>query len=82
MITAEANSLLQDIHNRMPVILKRHDIPTWLNLSQEEDSIDEVLGLIRPYDGNDLDFHPVSDYVNNTGNDGRKCIQPVQYKLF
>lgn len=78
MITTEANGSLQDIHDRMPVILKRHDISTWLNPSRDEETVAETLGLMKPYDGNDLDHYPVSDFVNRVGNEGPKCVERVR----
>jgi putative SOS response-associated peptidase YedK len=48
MITTEANALVRDYHNRMPVIISRRDYERWLDPNA---SPADLGGLLRPWDG-------------------------------
>jgi len=65
IITTEANSFMQPIHSRMPVILKQEDEKIWLG---SKDSA-EILSLLKPYPPEDMDAFPVSKLVNSPKND-------------
>ena len=65
IITAEANSFMKPIHNRMPVILKQEDEKTWLGSKNPA----EILSLLKPYAPEDMDAFPVSKLVNSPRND-------------
>lgn len=71
IITTASNSLMADIHNRMPVILKPEDEQTWLN--RDNHNIAELMGLLRPYEG-DMRAYPVSSAVGNVRNDSKELI--------
>jgi putative SOS response-associated peptidase YedK len=58
IITTDANDLVADIHNRMPVILSPSDYNKWL--SEEEDPSD----LLRPFPSDDMRVWPISTRVN------------------
>jgi putative SOS response-associated peptidase YedK len=67
IITTEANPLLAKIHNtkkRMPVILKQDDEGKWLGT---ELNTDEIKSLLKPYDKDDLEAHPVSKLITAKG---------------
>lgn len=74
IITTEANELLKPIHLRMPVILKSSDYQLWLGRTIEEP--EELQGLIRPFESDQMAFYPVSTFVNSPANNTPKCIQP------
>lgn len=46
IITTEANDLVREIHDRMPVILPREKEKAWL----EDRPLHEVLDMLKPYD--------------------------------
>lgn len=73
IITTEANRTLQPIHNRMPVILDREALDTWLS-----DTSDTPLlkSLLVPYDGK-LEAWPVSKKVNSPANNFAEILEPV-----
>ncbi|MEK4514680.1 SOS response-associated peptidase [Paenibacillus sp. FSL H8-0122] len=48
IITTTQNSLIADIHDRMPVILRSEDEADWLE--RDNDDIESLLKLLRPYD--------------------------------
>lgn len=72
IIVTEANELLRPIHDRMPVILRREEMPRWLDPDAERNELEE---LLRPYGGDDLRGHPVSRRVNSPANDDPSLVQ-------
>jgi putative SOS response-associated peptidase YedK len=58
MITTDANELVADIHDRMPVILAPTGYARWL--SEEPDPRD----LMRPYPADLMRMWPISTRVN------------------
>ena len=75
IITTDANELMADIHNRMPVILAPEDYDQWLD-PQVQDK-EKLLTLLRPYPADELTAHPVSTLVNSPRNENPACIEPL-----
>jgi putative SOS response-associated peptidase YedK len=75
IITTEPNELLQPIHNRMPVILKRDAFAAWL--VPQEQTPERLSSLLVPYPSSEMAAHEVSRLVNKPENDTRACIQPI-----
>jgi putative SOS response-associated peptidase YedK len=74
IITTDANELVSELHDRMPVILPPDAYDTWLHL----DTKAEVLtGLLKPYPSDELLHHAVSKVVNIPRNDVAECVEPV-----
>ncbi|MFZ4549711.1 MAG: SOS response-associated peptidase, partial [Bacteroidales bacterium] len=73
IITTEANSFMQPIHNRMPVILEKENEKTWL-LSTNPD---EILRLLKPYPATDMAAYPVSKLINSPRNQGPEVLSEV-----
>ena len=46
IITIEANKLMREIHDRMPVILKVQDVEVWIDPGSGQS---DVLELLAPY---------------------------------
>ena len=66
IITTQANSLLAIIHNtkrRMPVIFRPEDERKWLS----DIPLDEVVGLLTPYDEKAMVAHTVSKLITARG---------------
>ncbi len=78
IITTEPNSLMEKIHNRMPVILPPEAYELWL--SSEEQPSDVLLKWLRPYPEELMTAHPVSRMVNSPATDNPECIEPVEAK--
>jgi putative SOS response-associated peptidase YedK len=74
IITTEPNSLMEPIHNRMPVILHKKDEGMWLD--KEVTDSEQVLPLLKPYPAKDMTAYVVSKAVNSPRNDTDKVIQP------
>ena len=71
-ITTDANKLLAQIQDRMPVIIERVDWPLWLG---EADG--DVAALLRPTAEDVLRFWPVDKKVGNVRNDGPELIRAI-----
>ncbi len=74
-ITTEPNDLMEPIHDRMPVILKREDEAAWLN--PRIDDVDFLGNMLRPFDENQMDAYSVSSAVNSPKNNEASLIVPV-----
>jgi len=76
ILTTDANEMLADIHDRMPVILPREHWDTWLDPDVDDaEALGELLG---PYPADRMDAHPVSTHVNKPANDDARCIEPLK----
>ncbi len=71
IITTIANSLLQPIHHRMPVILDEADHDAWLDTSRPAS---EVLALLRPFPAERMAVRRVGTRVNSVAFDDAACI--------
>jgi len=67
IITTDANSLLGQVHDRMPVIIAPDDWPAWLG--EKPASNDELKALLRPYPPERLLLWPVDRKVGNVRNE-------------
>lgn len=65
IITTSANSLMEPIHDRMPVILDPDHWPDWLSPQENQSSI--PLQMIRPCDPESLQAWPVTRELNRVG---------------
>ena len=72
IITTSPNSLMEPIHNRMPVILSRDAEAIWLDPDIE--STDALNPLLVPCPAEDLEAIFVSTLVNSAKNDFPECI--------
>lgn len=75
IITTEANALLRDLHDRMPVILDPSDYDTWLD-PRVQDAV-RLEGLVRPLASEQMALRPVSSAVNSPGTDGPALVKRV-----
>ena len=81
IITTHANTLMQPIHDRMPVILPRELESDWLDLDNTDTSF--LREIMIPFDPGLMKCYPVSQAVNSTKNEGKDLITPiVQESLF
>ncbi|MBF9231864.1 SOS response-associated peptidase [Microvirga alba] len=75
IITTDANGVLAAVHDRMPVILSREDLKTWLDVSDEDTK--KAIRLVRPCPEDWLDMVPVSSRVNKVENDDPSLQEPL-----
>ena len=76
VITTAPNELVADIHNRMPVILRREDEAAWL--SRDNQDQDALLDLLKPYDASQMRAYKVSSAVGNVRNVSEDLIKEVK----
>ena len=75
IITTEANSLLEPVHDRMPVILRERDYELWLDPATKTSAT--LTSFLRPFPAEEMTAHPVSTLVNSPTNDVAECITPI-----
>ncbi len=76
IITTEPSTDLDDIHDRMPVILDPAHVEIWLDVHTY--GRDERLGLLRPAPAGTLSHYEVDKGVGSVKNDGPQLITPVE----
>jgi putative SOS response-associated peptidase YedK len=74
IIVTDANALVAQLHDRMPVILSPESYEEWLD--PESDS-ENLRRLLRPADPDLLEAYPVSRSVNSPDNDWEVCVEPL-----
>ncbi|ANY72020.1 SOS response-associated peptidase [Paenibacillus ihbetae] len=85
IITTEPNTLMEPIHNRMPVILRPEDEALWLDRSPAlegsdpgaSSALEPLRELLKPYPAEEMQAHPVSTIVNSVKNDTEECIRSI-----
>ena len=75
IITTNPNSLLESIHDRMPVILTPGSYDMWL--SSGGTNLSELKEILVPYAAKEMSAHPVSTDVNKTVNNRPDLVNPV-----
>lgn len=65
IITTDANPMMEYIHNskkRMPLILHKSDIATWIDPDASKNEIDK---LMVSFPDNEMEYHPISTDAGN-----------------
>lgn len=75
VITTEANALMHEVHDRMPVIFTPETARAWL---EPDASPGTLMALLQPFPSGDMSSHPVSDRVNRATSEGPSLIEPVR----
>ena len=75
IITTEANDLMKDIHDRMPVILDETSRREWLN--PKNNDLFALSKLLKPYQPQAMKAYKVSKLVNTATNESEECIKPI-----
>ncbi len=74
IITTEASEEMKEIHERMPLILDKANIPLWLGSDYTHD---EHRVIISSFNTESLEIFRVSDFVNSYVNNTLECIEPI-----
>jgi putative SOS response-associated peptidase YedK len=72
ILTTAANSLVADLHNRMPVILPREHYDRWLSAS-----VTQARDLLVPFEADLMRRYEVSYLVSSPQNEGADRIVPL-----
>ena len=75
ILTTSPNELLEDVHDRMPVILPLHLYETWLTAPASE--AERLAELLVPFDAGLMKRYWVSPLVNNAQNESPECAVEV-----
>jgi putative SOS response-associated peptidase YedK len=75
IIVTDANELVRQFHERMPLIIAREDWDRWLDPELVEPA--EIEKLLRPFPAEQMRAYPVSTRVNNAKNDDPALIEPL-----
>jgi putative SOS response-associated peptidase YedK len=73
IITVNPNSVVSQVHSRMPAILRQEDEFKWLSLSGKT----ELLSLVNSFPSDSLSFHQVSHSVNTVSNNSPDQIDKI-----
>ncbi len=76
IITTTPNSLMEKIHNRMPVILKKEDEDEWLNPDNVEP--EKLSHLLEPFPATEMEAYPISSLVNSPKNNFKEVTKPLK----
>ena len=74
ILTTNANSLLADIHDRMPVILRQENYDLWLDPGFKD--VKALAEVLVPFDAAQMRRFPVSTRINSVTNDDPECVVP------
>lgn len=75
IITTAANATVAAVHDRMPVILPRENWAEWINPKNKDREC--LRSLLTPAPEGGMQCWRVGPYVNNPGNEDKRCIEPV-----
>jgi putative SOS response-associated peptidase YedK len=75
VLTCPANSLMQPIHNRMPVILPAEHEAAWLDSNAHDTA--QLSQLLKPLPAAAMTAYRVGSLVNSPRLDTAGCIQPL-----
>ena len=76
IITTAPGDDMDELHDRMPVVLERDDLDRWLNV-HDHDPEERAL-LLRPAPGGTLTHYGVDRAVGSIRNDGAQLIEPAE----
>ncbi|MEW4564488.1 SOS response-associated peptidase [Bremerella sp. JC770] len=76
IITTTPNALVEDVHDRMPVILPERHIENWLN--HEYDHVERLKSMLKPYPASEMKRYPVDPMVGSPKNDKPECVEPIK----
>ena len=75
LITTDANAVVGQVHNRMPVILDPGSFDRWLDPNEQRAEV--LQAMLVPLPDDSLTTYLVSKVVNNPRNQGPQCIEPA-----
>lgn len=75
VITTSPNKLMEDIHDRMPVILTPEDEKVWVNPNNKD--LSHLNQLLKPLAEDFMEAYEVSQLVNSPKNNSPNLIQPI-----
>ena len=80
ILTIAPNSLLAEVHDRMPLIIGRDNYERWLDRSTTDP--EKLADMLAPFDAASMKKYPVSTRVNSVINDDEECLREWRMSLF
>ena len=77
ILTCHANSLMQPIHQRMPVVIQPNRFDSWLHSDQTR--MTEISKDLHTLSAANTVIRPVSEYVNDVRHDDTRCQTPCEH---
>ena len=74
IVTVPVSKHLEFVHDRQPAMLARSEVEEWLDRATPRERLNDFL---KPRLPDALAVIPVSTYVNNSRNQGKRCIDPI-----
>ena len=75
IIVTDANELIANLHERMPLIIAREDWDRWLD--PELTDAAEIEKLLKPFPAEEMRAYPVSTRVNDAKIDDATLVEPL-----
>lgn len=66
---------MEDIHNRMPVILRSKDEAEWLGIDNHD--VQSLLSLLKPYQASEMRVYEVPKEVGNVRNNYEELLKEL-----
>jgi putative SOS response-associated peptidase YedK len=79
IIVTQANELMKQIHDRMPVILSQDYYEAWMN--PKESNLHRLKSLLVPYPSDRIRAYPISSLINSPKNNHRDLIEPLRQEV-
>jgi putative SOS response-associated peptidase YedK len=79
ILTTSPNSLVSDLHDRMPVIVQPDKYDLWLD--PDVTNFELIRGIMKPYDAELMRRYPVSRRLNNSQNDDAESVTPITLEV-
>jgi len=76
LITTQANTVMEAIHDRLPVIINRSDIDRWLD--PMETRVEAVKELMQPIGADRMSCYPVGKAVNSGRAEGSELMERIE----
>jgi putative SOS response-associated peptidase YedK len=78
ILTTEPNTLVSDLHNRMPVIVPREKYEVWLDPDVTDFAV--IRDILQPYEPTQMRRYPVSTKLNNSKRDDAESAERITIK--
>jgi putative SOS response-associated peptidase YedK len=79
IVTTFANQRLRKFCRSMPVIIPPGRRARYLRSSSH---LNEIMGLLRPFDASGINLYPVSNLIRNPQNNSREVVLPVGQRVY
>ncbi len=78
ILTTKPNSLVAEVHDRMPAIVSADDYDLWLDPGVTD--VRRIADCLKPFETRLMKKYPVSPRVNRPENDDEECAREVPVK--